>query len=78
MPSETPADFPRRAMPSELSEWMDEPCSYEDFRQCLMDLGQVNRLTFSYRPTLAFLDGLVAAGEQRLRVVRVDSESEGT
>jgi 2-polyprenyl-3-methyl-5-hydroxy-6-metoxy-1,4-benzoquinol methylase len=59
-------------MPSELPEWMDEPCSYEDFRQCLVDLGQVNWLTLSYRPTLAFLDGLVAARpKQELRIVDV-------
>lgn len=54
---------------------MDEPCSYEDFRQCLVDLGQVNRLTFSYRPTLDFLDRLVAATkpQQPLRIVDVGS-----
>jgi 2-polyprenyl-3-methyl-5-hydroxy-6-metoxy-1,4-benzoquinol methylase len=61
-------------MPSELPEWMDEPCSYEDFRECLIDLGQVNRLTLFYRPTLAFLDGLVAATpHQTLRIVDVGS-----
>jgi 2-polyprenyl-3-methyl-5-hydroxy-6-metoxy-1,4-benzoquinol methylase len=53
---------------------MDEPCSYADFRECLVDLGQVNRLTLSYRPTLAFLDGLVAARpKQGLRIVDVGS-----
>jgi 2-polyprenyl-3-methyl-5-hydroxy-6-metoxy-1,4-benzoquinol methylase len=53
---------------------MDEPCLYEDFRQCLVDLEQVNRLTLSYRPTLAFLDGLVAAmPKQGLRIVDVGS-----
>jgi SAM-dependent methyltransferase len=56
MPPEPPVDFTTRANPSELPEWMDEPCSYEDFRQCLVDLSQVNRLTLAYRPTLAFLD----------------------
>jgi 2-polyprenyl-3-methyl-5-hydroxy-6-metoxy-1,4-benzoquinol methylase len=53
---------------------MDEPCSYEDFRQCLVDLGQVNRLTLSYRPTLAFLERVVAAQPaQTLRIVDVGS-----
>jgi SAM-dependent methyltransferase len=61
MPSKADADFSRRALPSELPEWMDEPCSYEDFRACLIDLGQVNRLTLSYRPTLAFLDRIASA-----------------
>jgi SAM-dependent methyltransferase len=35
---------------------MDEPCSYEDFRACLRDLAQVNRLTLAARPTLRFLE----------------------
>jgi SAM-dependent methyltransferase len=38
---------------------MDEPCSYEDFRRCLLDLAQVNRLTLAARPTLDFLERLV-------------------
>lgn len=45
-------DFSRRA---DLSEWMDEPCSYEDFRACLRSLRWSNRLTFNYRPTLQWL-----------------------
>jgi SAM-dependent methyltransferase len=62
-------------MPSELPEWMDEPCTYEDFRQCLVDLGQVNWLTFSYRPTLSFLDRLIAVTktQEPLRIVDVGS-----
>jgi SAM-dependent methyltransferase len=40
-------------------EWMDtETVPYEDFRACLADLATVNRLSFGYRPTLAFLDRL--------------------
>jgi SAM-dependent methyltransferase len=70
-----PVDLSRRAAPSELPEWMDEPCSYQDFRQCLVDLGQVNRLTLSYRPTLDFLDRLVAVikPQKPLRIVDVGS-----
>ncbi len=72
MPSDAGVDWSQRATPSELPEWMDETCSYEDFRQCLIDLGEVNRLTLSYRPTLAFLDGLVAAAPEReLNIVDV-------
>jgi SAM-dependent methyltransferase len=48
--------FDRRAQPDELAEWMDEPCSYEDFRACLRDLAQVNRVTLAHRPTMAWLD----------------------
>ena len=74
MPSDASVDLSRRAAPSQLPEWMDEPCTYEDFRQCLRDLGQVNRLTLSYRPTLAFLDAVAAAKPgQALRIVDVGS-----
>jgi SAM-dependent methyltransferase len=37
---------------------MDEPCSYQDFRACLIDLAQVNTLTLAARPTLRFLEDL--------------------
>ena len=62
-----------RADPADLPEWMDEPCSYEDFRSCLIDLAQVNRLTFASRPTLHWLDELVAARKstEPLRIVDV-------
>jgi SAM-dependent methyltransferase len=58
MRSNLSVDFSRRADPAELPEWMDEPCSYEDFRACLVDLGQVNSLTLAHRPTLDFLERL--------------------
>lgn len=75
MRSEAVVDLSRRASPSELPEWMDEACIYEDFRQCLVDLGQVNRLTFSYRPTLDFLDRfhLKVKPLDTLRIVDVGS-----
>ncbi len=49
--------FSRRAC---LSEWMDEPCTYEEFRDCLRDLAAVNRVTLAYRPTLNWLRRLAA------------------
>jgi 2-polyprenyl-3-methyl-5-hydroxy-6-metoxy-1,4-benzoquinol methylase len=52
-------DFTRRAKPDDLPEWMDAPCSYEDFRDCLRDLAAVNRVTLAHRPTRAFLDSVV-------------------
>jgi 2-polyprenyl-3-methyl-5-hydroxy-6-metoxy-1,4-benzoquinol methylase len=75
MLSDAVVDLSRRAAPSELPEWMDEPCSYEDFRACLVDLRRVNRLTFAYRPTLGFLERLVATTKlhQPLRIVDVGS-----
>ncbi|MGA2249070.1 methyltransferase domain-containing protein [Terracidiphilus sp.] len=51
-----PSDFRPRA---QLSEWMDEPCSYSDLRECLHDLAQVNRITLAYRPTLQWLQQVV-------------------
>ena len=74
MPRDSGIDLSRRASPSQLPEWMDEPCAYEDFRRCLSDLGQVNRLTLSYRPTLAFLDAVATTMRgQPLRIVDVGS-----
>ncbi|WP_263356189.1 methyltransferase domain-containing protein [Acidicapsa ligni] len=52
-PPEYTLDFSQRAY---LSELMDEPCSYEDLRDCLRDLAQVNRVLSAYRPTLQWLE----------------------
>lgn len=38
-----------------LTELMDEPASYEDFRGCLRDLEKVNQTVLAYRPTLRWL-----------------------
>jgi trans-aconitate methyltransferase len=46
-------DFSRRAY---LSELMDEPCSYEELRDCLHDLARVNRVTFGLQPALEWLE----------------------
>lgn len=48
-------DFSRRA---ELTELMDEPCSREEMRACLQDLGKLNRWFLGYRPVLRWLDSL--------------------
>jgi SAM-dependent methyltransferase len=53
---------------------MDEPCSYEELRTCLHDIARVNRLTFAFRPTISWLEDLVAvrgASAEPLRVVDV-------
>lgn len=54
-----------------LSEWMDEPCSYEDFRACLLDLEQVNRLTLAYRPTLHWLESILENEKRTIHIVDV-------
>lgn len=47
-----PDAFAERAS---LTELMDEPASYEEFRDCLRDLAKVNRTVLGYRPTLDWL-----------------------
>jgi SAM-dependent methyltransferase len=63
-------DFSGRVEPAELPELMDEPCSYEEFRDCLRDLETVNRWSMGYRPTMAWLDEVAKPGEA-LRIVDV-------
>jgi len=85
MPSpENPrASSSRRAVPpsagvdlshrADLVEMMDQPCSYEQLRGCLHDIARVNRLTFAYRPTISWMEELVAVhpSSEPLRVVDV-------
>ncbi len=61
-------DLSRRAY---LSEWMDEPCTYEDFRDCLHDLAQLNLVTFAHQPTLRFLTRISATHIGPLHIVDV-------
>ncbi len=51
-------DFSQRVSPRELPELMDGECSYEDFRECLRSLEEINRWLWGYRPTLAWLNRL--------------------
>jgi 2-polyprenyl-3-methyl-5-hydroxy-6-metoxy-1,4-benzoquinol methylase len=50
--------FAQRTDPSLLPEWMDEPCSYEEFRACLIDLAKVNRTLHAYRPIVNWIANL--------------------
>ena len=61
-------DFSRRA---KLSELMDAPCRYEDLRECLRDLEQVNRVSFGYRPTLRWLEQFESKRDHPLHIVDV-------
>jgi SAM-dependent methyltransferase len=56
-----PLDFSRRSSQLELMD--TEDCGVAEFEACLADLAKVNRLTFAYRPTFAWLDRVV---DQRL------------
>ena len=60
--------FEKRAY---LSEMMDGPCTYEEFRACLRDLSQVNRMTGSYRPTLQWLRRVARPGSAPFHIVDV-------
>src|ERR1700686_1961473 len=70
-PSSAGVDLSHRA---DLVEMMDQPCSYEELRGCLHDIARVNRLTFAYRPTISWMDELMAThppSSGSLRVVDV-------
>ncbi len=68
-------NWQRRTEPADLVESMDEPCSYDDLRACLRDLGQVNRITRGFTPTLRFLDQVIARKKApaHLRILDVGS-----
>lgn len=72
---EPPINFSRRTDPATLPEWMDEPCAYEEFRDCVRDIGAVNRWTLAYRPTRRFVEAAVAAHpeKEQWRVLDVGS-----
>jgi SAM-dependent methyltransferase len=61
MGSSAGIEFELRVSPRELPELMDGDCSYEDFRDCLRSLEQINRWLLGYRPTLAWLKRLPPA-----------------
>jgi len=61
-------EFSQRA---ELSELMDQPCSYEDLRACLHDIARVNRLTRAHKPTIDWLQTVLAAKVESASPLRV-------
>jgi SAM-dependent methyltransferase len=52
---------------------MDGECSYEEFRDCLRSLEQVNRWLMGYRPTLAWLERLPLGLCESVHIVDVGS-----
>ena len=52
---------------------MDGDCSYEDFRDCLESLEQINRWLLGYRPTLAWLKRLPRESRDPVHLVDVGS-----
>ncbi len=63
-------DFSERANLDDFPEQMDQPCSYEQMRDCLHDIARVNRLTLAYQPTLHWL-GLVCEAQPVPRPLRI-------
>lgn len=63
--------MPRFAARAQLSEWMDEPASYEQLRACLRDLQRVNRTVLAYRPTLRWLRQFQIDGNAPLHILDV-------
>jgi len=66
--SSEPVTYTERA---QLTEWMDGPCSYEEFRDCLRDLAKVNRAVLAYRPTLDWLEQFAGRIAEPLHIVDV-------
>ena len=51
-------NFAQRSTALELMD--DEGVGYQEFRDCLVDLAKVNRLTRACPPTLSFFDRLLS------------------
>ncbi len=73
MRSSVEFDFSRRVSPRELPELMDGDCSFEEFRDCLRSLEQVNRWFGGYRPTLNWLERLSREPREPVHLVDVGS-----
>ena len=67
----------QRISPRELPELMDGDCSYEDYRDCLRSLEQVNRWLQGYRPTLTWLKRLPRGCRVPMHIVDVGSGGGG-
>jgi SAM-dependent methyltransferase len=77
MSSSTELDFRERTAPRDLPELMDGDCSYEEFRSCLHSLEQVNRWSFGYRPTIAWLERVASGLKQPIRILDIGSGGGG-
>jgi SAM-dependent methyltransferase len=56
---------------------MEGECSYEEFRDCLRSLEQVNRWLLGYRPTLTWLGRLPRGPQRPLHILDVGSGGGG-
>ncbi len=70
-------DLSTRLEPALLPELMDEPCSYETFRDTVRDIAATTRLTLAYRPTFRFLKQTLTHRTNRSPLNIVDVGSGG-
>jgi SAM-dependent methyltransferase len=64
-------DLSVRPHPADLPELMDQPCSYEDLRDCLHDIARVNRLTLAYRPTFDWLNHFYRGLPRQMKPIHI-------
>ena len=64
-------DFTHRAVLAQNPEWMDQPCSYDELRECLRGIAGINRLTLGYRPTMKWLDYVYSVMPRQRRPVHI-------
>lgn len=77
MGSNAEIDFERRIAPRDLPELMDGECTYEEFRECLRSLEQVNRWLLGYRPTMEWLARLPRGLRDPVHILDVGSGGGG-
>ena len=77
MSSSAEIEMGRRVPPHTLPELMDGDCTYEDYRECLRSLEQVNRWLLGYRPTVAWLERLPRGPIAPLHIMDVGSGGGG-
>jgi 2-polyprenyl-3-methyl-5-hydroxy-6-metoxy-1,4-benzoquinol methylase len=61
-------DFRHRA---QLTELMDEPCTRDELRACLRDIGKANRWLLGYRPLFVWLETMPPARQRPTRILDV-------
>lgn len=54
---------------AELTEWIDEPCSYEDLRNSLRDLGRIGSITGVHGAILQWLGKFSGSAARPLRIL---------
>jgi SAM-dependent methyltransferase len=64
-------NFARRASLQRYPELMDQPCSYEDLRQCLRGIADVNVLVNAYYPTLHWLGHVYSSMPRQSHPLRI-------